>query len=221
MGFWRNYYWPATIVVILVLGAIIWSCFFSLLAPEEDSLKYANAQLLFSAVATIGIIFSLLFATAQFRKSLARPNLKLTFGESQKTKTSINLAQQQPSEQLIPIYAYNKGDKVASTYQIQLEMPNIFERYLVRELEGDRLGGKPSSNANTFVVSFYSYDKPEYICFVDKYVPIGRIRLRIDKRLDIKSKTLKLNYKIFGDWGEHQKGSLKITCEGIQGGRVT
>ena len=117
---------------------------------------------------------------------------------------------QQSSELLIPIYAYNKGNKVASTYQIQLEIPTVFENYLIREIEGDRLNGKLSTEANTFLVSIYSYDKPEYTCYVDKYVPIGKIRLRTNKGLDIKAKTLQLNYKIFGDWGEHQKGSLRI-----------
>lgn len=213
MGFWRNFYWPAIIVIILVLGAIIWSCFFSPLAPEENWLKYASAQLLFNVVVIIGIVFSLLFATARFRKSLARPSLKLTFDEKGATDIPLNIGQQQQQDLKIPIYAYNKGDKVANTYQIQLEIPNIFERYLIRESEGDRLDGKPSSVLNAFVVSFYSYGKAEYTCYVDKYVPIGKIRLKAGKVFDIKSKTLILNYKIFGDWGEYQKGSLKFICE--------
>ncbi len=211
MSFWRNYYWPATIFVILILGAILWSCFWSPFALQEDSLKYANAQLLFSAVATIGIIFSLLFATAKFRKSLSRPLLKLTFDESGTTRKSIDMGQE---EHTIPIFAYNKGDKIASTYQIQLEIPSIFEKYLIRELEGDRLSGKPSGGADTFVVTFYSGDKPEYTCYVDNYTHLGTLRLRRRKELAIKSTRLRITYVVFGDWGESQKGSLEIKHSG-------
>ena len=95
-----------------------------------------------------------------------------------------------------------------------MEIPTVFERYLICELGGDRLGGKPSGNANTFVVSFYSHNEPEYICYVDKYTAIGKLRLIQGKRADIKSKKLKIKYAIFGDWGEHQQGSLEIISRG-------
>ena len=102
---------------------------------------------------------------------------------------------------------------MAITYQIQLVVPTIFERYLIREVEGDRLDGKPSViDTNMFVVSFYSYSKPEYTCYVDKYTPIGRLRLKRGKKTDIKSTKLKIKYAIFGDWGEHQHGALEIVC---------
>lgn len=213
----REIYWKATIVAILVIGLIVWYCLYSPFASQDEAIKYAQAQLYFSVVVIIGIIFSLLYATAQFRKSLARPNLKLTFDEEDVTKIFLNVEQK---EFVIPIYAYNKGDKVASTYQIQLEIPSIFEKYLIRESEGDRLPGKPSGgattfgSADTFVVTFYSYNKPEYTCYIDKYIPIGKIRLRAREGFYIKSKTLELDYKIFGDWGEHQKGSLQIIFGG-------
>jgi len=209
MRFWQVYM-GAIIVILLVIGATIYWNFFSPFRPQEASLQYASAQLVFTTVTIMGIVFSLLYATYQFRRSLARPIIKLTFDEMGATKKSIDLGVQQITALDIPIYAYNKGNKVATMYQIELRIPSVFERYLVRAQEGDRLDGKVIDDSSVFTVSFYSYNKPEYACFIDKYVPIGKARLRVGNTVKSKSKNLKIAYKIFGDWGESQEGTLKL-----------
>ena len=207
MRFW-NAYAGATVVALLVIGATIYWNFFGPYKASESSLQYASAQLVFTAVAIMAVVFSLLYATHQFRRSLARPVIELAFDEMGNKRKHIRLSQ--VKELNIPIYAYNKGDRVATTYQIELKIPNIFEGYLVREREGDRLDGKPTDDHNAFIVSFYSYNKPEYICFVSKYVPIGKVRLKVDDAAGLKSRVIEILYKVFGDWGEPQEGSLKL-----------
>jgi hypothetical protein len=213
MRFWRVYV-VATIVVILVIGLAVYWSFFSPYSPQELSLQYAKAQLIFTAVTLVALVFTLLYATYQFRISLARPIMKLTLDEMGATKKSIDLGMQQIKRFDIPIYAYNQGNKVATIYQIEFRIPNVFERYLVREQEGDRLDGKATDDRNAFIVSFYSYNKPEYICFINKYVPIGKVRLKVDDVAGLKSKIVEIPYKVFGDWGEPQEGSLKLELQG-------
>jgi len=207
MRFWHVYA-GATVVALLVIGATIYWNFFGPYKASEPSLQYANAQLVFTATAIMAVIFSLLYATHQFRRSLARPIIELAFDKMGNKRTHIGLSQVEKLE--IPIYAYNKGDRVATTYQIELKIPNVFEGYLVREREGDRLYGKPTDDHNAFIVSFYSYNKPEYICFVNKYVPIGQVRLKVDDVARLKSRVIEIIYKVFGDWGDLQEGSLKL-----------
>jgi len=212
MRFWRVYA-VATIVVILVIGFTVYWSFFSPHSPQELSLQYTKALLIFTAATLIAVVFTVLYATYQFRISLARPIIKLTLDEMGATKKSIDLGVQQIKQFDIPIYACNQGNKVATTYQIELRIPNVFEKYLVREREGDRLDGKPTDDHNAFIVSFYSYNKPEYICFINKYVLIGKVRLKADDVAGLKSRIIEIPYKVFGDWGESQEGSLKLELQ--------
>jgi len=205
--FWKLYLVP-TIVVMLLIGSIVWWNFFSEFKPNEILVRYANAQLAFSAVTIMGIVFTLLYATHQFRRSLAKPDIKLTFDETGATKKFMDLEEQQNKDLLIPIYAYNGGNKVASIYQIELKVPNVFESYLIRAQEDDRLDGKSIGDPNTFTVYFNSENKLAYTSFVDKYVAIGKLRLRKGSGAKLKSANRKITYTIFGDWPESQEGSL-------------
>ncbi len=207
MRFWRVYV-GATIVALLVIGSTIYGSFFGPYKPSEPSLQYAEAQLVFTAVAIIAVLFSLLYATHQFRRSLARPVIELAFDEMGNKRKHIGLSQVKQLD--IPIYAYNKGDRVATTYQIELKIPNVFEKYLVRAREGDRLDGKQTGEPDRFTISFYSYNQPEYTCFVGKYVLIGKVRLKVTDELKLPSQNLRIAYTIFGDWGDHQENSLKL-----------
>ena len=75
LQFWQVYV-GAGIVTILVIGVTIYWNFFGPYRPAEPQLQYATAQLVFTAVGILGIIFSLLFATHQFAQSQRKPDLK-------------------------------------------------------------------------------------------------------------------------------------------------
>ena len=207
MRFW-NVYAGATVVALLVIGATIYWNFFGPYKPSDSALQYASAQLVFTAVVIIAVVFSLLYATHQFRRSLARPDIELAVDETGNKGKGIALSKVKQLD--IPIYAHNKGNRVATTYQIELKIPNVFEHYLFCEQNVGRLPGKQTDEPDRFAVSFYSYDQPEYMCFVGKPVLIGRVRLNVSDELKLPSQNLKIAYTIFGDWGEGREGSLEL-----------
>lgn len=63
----RNIIWAgflvSAIVALLIIGVTIYWNFFGPYRPQDDQLKYASAQLVFTTVGISGIVFSLLFAT--------------------------------------------------------------------------------------------------------------------------------------------------------------
>ena len=201
-------YLPTAVVASTVIGIIVYWSFFSSNRHSEPSLQYAHAQLMFSMVVVLAVIFTLLYATHQFRRSLARPNMRLVLDESGAKKKHFTLYKGKALD--IPIYAYNSGDRIAATYQIELTIPKDFERYLVLAKEGTRLDGNDTGHLNSFTVSFYNYDVPEYVCFIGKYVLIGLLRLSGVRQPDLHSQNLKVDYRVFGDWGASQAGSLTV-----------
>lgn len=207
MRFWHVYV-VGVVATLAVIGWTIYWNFFSPSKPSDPLLQYANAQLSFSGVVVISVVFSLLYTTYQFRRSLSRPVVELAFDEMGNKRKHIGLSQVKQLD--IPIYAYNKGNRVATTYQIELKIPNVFEKYLVCARNEDRLYGKQTDEPDRFAVSIYSYNQPEYMCFVGKYVLIGKVRLKVRDELKLLSQNLKITYTIFGDWGESRGGSLKL-----------
>jgi len=179
-----------------------------------DPNKLAWVRIILNAI-TIPIILTGFFYTSiQFRKASAKPKIELLIGQDNnefsnyKTSKEVIVNNKTYSENQLYLWINNTGDSVAKTFQIDIEVPSIFDPINYNTKKG-RLDSKIVNNGNIRVYTFYNtkipyfINKPEYI---NDTIILGLHNERYNEYENEYS----IKYKIFGDWGETQEGKLKV-----------
>ena len=211
-------FWTATFVILSVLGVLtyqyVWGTWSTLAVAERNGI----AQIYLGSITLVAIVFTLLYATVQFRKAIAKPQIKIIVDQNRGTKTSICTTNRADGvlgdEASLNLYVYNDGNLVAELYSIEFKIPSIFNP-IFYTIDTDHYGvetlsGIPEGQSSTIV--FYSRRADEYVSYVHKPVHIGRITIYVtpdDK--DKVPKKFKINYQVFGSWADKQEGSLDIS----------
>ena len=177
------------------------------------------AQAIFSALALVFIIYTFNVSVIQLNKAMARPKLSLAFSEDGKTETSIDISKTQSMfTPTMPLWVLNKGNAVAELFQIELEMPKIYNPTFSNfarqpELVLYSTGSQPSlTDENAVVISIFN--RKQIPCFVNSPVQLtSYIFLKMYRQNYNEFKDFKIKYRIFGDWTEAREGELKVICK--------
>jgi len=212
----RRVYWTAVILIVFIFAVFIYLYLWGPWSTLPQIEKIAISQLYFTAFSSIAIVFTLIYATVQFRRASAKPLLKIVFTESGTNETAIYTPPQTTNMKIpLDIYVYNNGNIVSDFYQVEFELPNIFEPYL-HDLKGKSIypiGSYKTSKDSLELarIPFYANRQAEYASFVGKCVKIGTLALRIviSKKEEYPI-NFRIRYRIFGDWASTQEGTLRV-----------
>ncbi len=217
MGFWKVFC-IAIVVIVAAVGLLLYQYFCGSWSTLQVAERNGIAQIYLGTVSVIAIVFTLLYSTFQFRKALAKPQLRIVVGQNMGTKTSISTTKSArgalTDEASLNLYVYNDGNLVADLYSIEFTIPSIFKPEFITA-DTDHYGvqtltGIPDGQLST--ITFYSHRADEYISYVHKLVNIGKMIINITQDTKDKvPKRFKISYQIFGSWADKQQGSLDIS----------
>ena len=191
----------AIIGVLVVIALAIGLPFFS--RPCENLLpNFALSQLALSAVAFFVVFVALVLTIFQFRKSMARPLIKVAFNEKGQQHTTLIYKNGKITAELLPLWLINKGNAVARYFQID---------FIIPENIGKQSRYKPIARDNGRYIMPCTNDGA-YTLFVNKPHLGPNISIAIDykKCIQINEDSFEIKYRIYGDWAETQKGKLKV-----------
>lgn len=191
----------AIIGVLVVIALAIGLPFFS--RPCENLLpNFALSQLALSAVAFFVVFVALVLTIFQFRKSMARPLIKVAFNEKGQQHTTLIYKNGKITAELLPLWLINKGNAVARYFQID---------FIIPENIGKQSRYKPIAKDNGRYIMPCTNDGA-YTLFVNKPHLGPNISIAIDyeKCIQINEDSFEIKYRIYGDWAETQKGKLKV-----------
>lgn len=191
----------AIIGVLVVIALAIGLPFFS--RPCENLLpNFALSQLALSAVAFFVVFVALVLTIFQFRKSMARPLIKVAFNEKGQQHTTLIYKNGKITAELLPLWLINKGNAVARYFQID---------FIIPENIGKQSRYKPIARDNGRYIMPCTNDGA-YTLFVNKLHLGPNISIAIDykKCIQINEDSFEIKYRIYGDWAETQKGKLKV-----------
>ncbi len=217
MSFWKVF-WIAIFVIAAAIGVLLYQYFCGSLSALQIDERSAIAQIYLGSITLVAVVFTLLYATFQFRKALSKPKLRIVVDQNRETKTSIITTKSArgglADEASINLYVYNDGNLVADLYSIEFTIPSIFNPALITA-DTDHYGvqtiiGIPEGQLST--ITFYSRRADEYVSYVHKLVHIGNMIMNVtqDTR-DKVPKKFKISYQIFGSWADKQEGSLDVS----------
>jgi hypothetical protein len=209
LQFWQVYV-GAGIVAILVIGVTIYWNFFGPYRPAEPQLQYATAQLVFTAVGILGIIFSLLFATHQFAQSQRRPDLKLVFADSLTTSATVQIPPEGISIHNIDLAVVNKGDTVAIWFEVIVNLSNVPWGNSYTAPAWVQVGEQ--YEYATSGLTLHSFGKAAV--FTTTPLRIGVVQC-FDVFATDQSK-YEIPYQINGDWGAPKTGSLWLNVKPVE-----
>jgi len=204
----------ALIIVALAIGLPFLS------KPGQDLLpKFALSQLSFSAVAFLVILLALYFTIVQLRKSMAKPKIRVAFNKEGATGVGINIRRDKSDDYNLYLWITNDGNAVTKLFQIDFEIPDIFDP----ELKGS-IGGRflpyqtirPSSNGDasedTRIISFCN--DGDFCVFVNSPVEFLTLSLKsLPQNYEDYEEEYEIRYRVYGDWAETQEGKLKVICK--------
>ena len=201
--------------ILLAIAIAIFAFIVSMVLHLPYSDAVATAALGYAILAFIGIWYTLYATLAQLRRAMAKPELKLffgkddnEFGENDKTSIEVNVDKEKYKEVQLYLWIKNIGNSVAKTFQIEIEVPIIFEPTDFNTKRG-KLPSKFIDNENFRIYTLYSTDK---ICFVNKpeYIGDSIILGMNSKKYDEYKNEYGIHYRVFGDWAETQGDKLKV-----------
>lgn len=173
--------------------------------PGTDLLpKFTLAQLAISAIGFIVILVTLCYTLFQFRKSMAKPLIRMAFNEKGEQQAALIYKGGKLTTGLPSIWLINKGNAVARYFQIDFIVPeNIGKQsQYISIIRGD----------GRYVISYTNDGK--YTLFVNKpYLdPNIVVSAAIDtnKCMKVNGDSFEIKYRIYGDWAQIQEGKLKI-----------
>ncbi len=217
MSFWKLF-GIATLVIIAIEGVLVYLYFWGAWSTLINAERSGIAQIYIGTVSVVAIVFTLLYATFQFRKALAKPQLKIVVDQDRRTKTSISTTKSTSGaladEASLNLYVYNDGNLVAELYSIEFRIPSVFEPVLTTAITDhygvETVRGIPEGQLSTII--FYSRRADEYVSYVHKPINIGEITIFVTPdNKDKVPKKFKISYQIFGSWADKQEGSLDIS----------
>ena len=198
----NKWYISGFVVLIIVILLIL------LLPPFLFEFNYLETlgtqQLYFSIVAFSVIWITLLLTIRQFRKSMAKPHIKVAFNEKGEQSFTLTYKDNRVTNSLPSLWLINEGNTISRYFQIDFIVPeNIGKQSDYVAIARD--DGK-------YIISYTNDGK--YTLFVNKphLDPNMLFSPAIDtnKCIKISEDVRKIKYRIFGDWAETQEGELKI-----------
>ena len=172
--------------------------------PGTDLLpKFTLAQLAISAIGFIVILVALCYTIVQFRKSMARPRIKVAFDEKGAQQATL-IYKDKLTAGLPSLWLINKGNAVARYFQIDFIIPENIGKQS-KDISIVRDDGK-------YIISYTNDGK--YTLFVNKpyldpnivfYAAVDR-----NKCMKVNEDSFEITYRIYGDWAETQEGKLKV-----------
>ena len=172
--------------------------------PGTDLLpKFTLAQLAISGIGFIVILVTLCYTIVQFRKSMAKPLIKVAFNEKGEQRTTL-IYKGKLTAGLPSLWLINKGNAVARYFQIDFIIPeNIGKQSKYIPIVRD--DGK-------CVISYTNDGK--YTLFVNKpYLDpniVFSAAVDTNKCMKVNEDSFEIKYRIYGDWAETQEGKLKV-----------
>ncbi len=175
----------------------------------------AFAQFVFTILAFSAVLYTLYYASAQFRKTMAKPLFSLSFSEDGKNETTLDAHNNTDSVQTLDLWLANNGNAVTNAIQVELDIPEEFNpnfRHISKETR--RVPHRPSPQKGIRIVSFYSIDKYYFVG-----IPSRLISIEFETHSELYDdypKAFKIPYKLFGDWAEAQTGELLVKVHKIK-----
>lgn len=200
-GFWQVYV-VAAIVAILVIVSILYRDFLSPYRPQDPYFQYAHAQLAFTIVAILAVVFALLFTTHQFVQSQRKPDLRLVFADSLTTSTAVQIPPRGKSIHDICLAVINEGNAVAIWFEAIVDLSKIPWGKSYTAPAWAQVGGQYESTTSHF--SLRSFGRAAV--FISTPLKIGTVQL-FDLSAEHPLK-YEIPYQINGDWGAPKTGSL-------------
>jgi len=160
-------------------------------------------QLFLSAVAFVGLFIALMVAIAQFRKSMAKPRIKVAFNKNGEQQATLIYKDGKLTAGLPSLWLINKGNAVARYFQID---------FIIPENIGKQSRYKPIARDDGKYILPYTNDG-KYTLFVNQPLDSG---IGLSAAIDTKKCTetdedsFEIKYRIYGDWAETQEGKLKV-----------
>ncbi|OGO30545.1 MAG: hypothetical protein A2Z29_11240 [Chloroflexi bacterium RBG_16_56_11] len=201
---------------ILVIGgifavAVVVTPFF-LYPSSDESINWARARTTLSAVTIPIVIFGFYFTTIQFRKSLAKPRIKVVFNEKGEQQAIVEYTDENRGALPHP-FMINEGTAVARFFQIVVTIPKNIGNYRARDYLADaRYVSLDDFDTDNYVFTYTNDGR--YTLFVKKPYsdPVFSLESVLDykKCIELFNTGFTLKYEIYGDWGEPQKGELKV-----------
>jgi len=206
--FWQIYLGTVIVALLIVAATIYWN-FFGPFRPQDDQLKYASAQLVFTVVAIVGIVFSLLYATHQFAQSQRKPDLTLVFSDSKEESTRLSVPMQARRHHPLGFSIINNGNSVAVWFEVIVNLNNLpggGPRHSEPSWDSADLHGTIQIKEFTF----RSFGRAA--AFTSAPLEIGIANLDFNSQDEWQTQ-YEIPYQINGDWGGPKKGKLLLKVE--------
>ena len=201
----------ATFAIICIAAAF--TAFLKINFKLDTSDTIAVAQLIFTILAFMAVMYSLYAVFAQLRKSMAKPKLKLAFNkECPEAFPVINICRDKREDYDLHLWILNNGNAVTKLFQIDFEIPDIFDPELKGEIGGSLLPYQviiPSASGDTKIISFCN--DGDFCVFVNNPVHFLTLLLKtLPQSYEEYGEKYEIRYRIYGDWAETQEGKLEV-----------
>ena len=201
-----NFKWERVLVIVGALVIIALAIGLPFLSNPDEGLlpKFSLSQLSFSAVAFFIVFLALYFTIIRFRKSMAKPLIKVAFNERGEQHATVIYKDGKLTARLPSLWLINKGNAVARYFQIDFIIPeNIGKQSKYISIVRD--DGK-------YIISYTNDGK--YTLFVNKpYLDpniVFSAAIDTNKCIKVNEDSFEIKYRIYGDWAETQEGKLKV-----------
>jgi hypothetical protein len=201
--------WSAITIVVVSLAFVF---YYSTINKLNFSEMMALAQVVFNILAFAAILYTLYYASGQFRKSMAKPLIEVAFNEKGEQQATLIYKDGKLEAGLPHPWLINKGNAVARYFQINFIIPENI--------------GNPSVSNYLYTLMYISFVKAnsDYIL---SYTNEGRYTLFVNrpysdpnmifgaaidtkKCIEVYKDSFEIKYRIYGDWAETQEGKLKV-----------
>jgi hypothetical protein len=203
----KNWVVFAGIGALVIIVALITSAL-SLKPGQELLPAYALAELWISALAFLIIWITLIVTIFQFRKSMAKPRIKVAFNKKGgQQATLIYEGGKRINALPTPLCLINEGNAISRYFQIDFIIPeNIGKQSKYAPITRDD---------GNYVISYIN--DGNFTLFVNKPRPDPNINFAIaidfDKCIKLNIPSFTVKYKVYGDWAETQEEKLKVICK--------
>jgi membrane protein implicated in regulation of membrane protease activity len=217
----KEYIWEFGGAIIVILIVIVLALFLPLkLFPELIYLEILGTQQLYLSVAAFLVIFvTLLLTMRKFRKSMAKPKLRVAFSKERATGVEIDIRRDKSDDYNLYLLITNDGNAVTRLFQIDFEIPDIFDPKLKASIGGRflpyetiRSSSNGDASKDTRIISFYN--DWDFCVFVNSPVEFLTLSLKsLPQNYEDYEQEYEIRYRVYGDWAETQEGKLKVICK--------
>jgi hypothetical protein len=193
--------WTALAITVVALVAVF---SYSTINGLSFSETMALTQVLFTILAFSAVLYTLHYASVQFRKSMAKPLIKVAFNDKGEQQATLIYKDGKLKSGLPHPWLIDKGNAVARYFQIDFVFPeSIIAQSAIPVLPLFKDNGN-------YILSYTNEGR--YTLFVNtpRSDPNMLFWAAIDTKKCIKVDSFEIEYRVYGDWAETQKGKLKF-----------